>query len=194
MTAAAEPESITELLRKLRAMVADGKGVPLSASVMIPRDQALELIDRCLDASPREVAEAREVLAERTQVLERTRLEAEQLLAEARRRAEAMIEQSELIQAAQAGAHSIRTQASEQANHLKRQTEDYIDRRLANFEIVLSDLLDQTRRGRQRLADSSEPRATESRVTESESAGDFFQPVESGSAPDKREGGEENGA
>lgn len=194
MTAAAEPESITELLQKLRAMVADGKGVPLSASVMIPRDQALELIDRCLDASPREVAEAREVLAERTQVLERTRLEAEQLLAEARRRAEAMIEQSELMQAAQAGAHSIRTQASEQANHLKRQTEDYIDRRLANFEIVLSDLLDQTRRGRQRLADSSEPRATEPRAAEPESAGDFFQPGEPGSSPDKREGGEENGA
>lgn len=189
MTAAAEPESITELLQKLRAMVVDGKGVPLSASVMIPRDQALELIDRCLDASPREVAEAREVLAERTQVLERTRLEAEQLLAEARRRAEAMIEQSELMQAAQAGAHSIRTQASEQANHLKRQTEDYIDRRLANFEIVLSDLLDQTRRGRQRLADSSEPRAAEP-----ESAGDFFQPGEPGSSPDKHEEGEENGA
>ncbi|WP_298335533.1 hypothetical protein [Ferrimicrobium sp.] len=194
MTAAAEPESITELLQKLRAMVADGKGVPLSASVMIPRDQALELIDRCLDASPREVAEAREVLAERTQVLERTRLEAEQLLAEARRRAEAMIEQSELMQAAQAGAHSIRTQASEQANHLKRQTEDYIDRRLANFEIVLSDLLDQTRRGRQRLADSSEPRATEPRAAEPESAGDFFQPGEPGSSPDKHEEGEENGA
>ncbi|WP_298211125.1 ATP synthase F0 subunit B [Ferrimicrobium sp.] len=194
MTVAPERESITELLRTLRALVADGKGVPLSASVMIPRDRALELIDRCLDASPREVTEAREILAERTQVLERTKAEAQQLLEEARRRAQVLVEQSEVVQAAQAGANSIRVQANEQANHLKRQTEDYIDRRLANFEIILSDLLDQTRRGRQRLADSSEPKAPETQSPGVQSPDDFFQTDEPGSPSGKNAGDDESGA
>lgn len=150
-------ESLVELLDALRRMVADAKGVPLSASAIIPRDQALELIDHCLAAAPREVVEAREVLAERSQVLERTRQEADQLLQEARRRVESMISDGEIVRAAETSARRIDLQAREQANTLKRQTEDYIDRRLANFEIILSDLLEQARRGRQRLADSSEP-------------------------------------
>ncbi len=157
MTADQERESFVDLLGELRTIIAEGKGVPLSASVLIPREQALDLIDRCFAASPSEIAEAREVIAERSNVLERTRQEADALLDEARNRVEMMISDGEIMRTAQANASRIRVQATEQANHLKRQTEDYIDRRLANFEIILSDLLDQTRRGRQRLAESSEP-------------------------------------
>lgn len=163
-------DSIVDLLEELRAIVAEAKGVPLSASVLVPRDQALALIERCLASSPKEVVEAREILSERTHVLERTQAEVDQLLSEAHRQMEAMVAESEIVREAHVGANRIRSQALEQASQLKRQTEDYIDRRLANFEIILSDLLDQTRRGRQRLAESSEPREADP-----EQPDDFFQ-------------------
>ncbi|WP_276941357.1 hypothetical protein [Ferrimicrobium acidiphilum] len=185
MTGAQGNEPIVELLEELRTIVADAKGVPLSASVLVPRDQTLALIERCLAASPREVVEAREVLLERTQVLERTRAEADQLLAEAHRQMEEMVTESEIVRAAHAGASRIRSQANEQASQLKRQTEDYIDRRLANFEIILSDLLDQTRRGRQRLAESSEPRPVAP-----EHPDDFFQSQQGAPTPPRRDGGD----
>jgi RNA polymerase-interacting CarD/CdnL/TRCF family regulator len=185
VTSARGDDSIVELLEELRAIVAGAKGVPLSASVLVPRDQTLALIARCLASSPREVVEAREVLLERTQVLERTQAEVDQLLSEAHRQMEAMVAEGEIVRAAHAGASHIRNQANEQASQLKRQTEDYIDRRLANFEIILSDLLDQTRRGRQRLAESSEPKPVAP-----EHPDDFFQSQRTRPTSPTRDGGD----
>ncbi len=139
------------LLDELRQRIAEARSVPLSTSVIVARDEVLELLDDVIEALPSELAEARWLLREREQFLARATLEADAILEAARKQAEALVAQTEIVRAAEHEAARIVLDAKERASKLQMQTEDFIDRRLAEVEIVLEELLATARRGRARL-------------------------------------------
>ncbi|MHB8189091.1 MAG: ATP synthase subunit B family protein [Ferrimicrobium sp.] len=153
---ARELEEILELLREL---VLQAKSVPLSSSVFLPREEALELIEEALQSLPGEVQRARWMLKERDSYLERVQLEADEILEAARARAERMIAKTEVVRGAQTNANRIVVEAKERASRIRLQSEDFLDQRLASFEIVLTETLEQVRRGRRRLGEQAPPPA-----------------------------------
>jgi hypothetical protein len=144
------PES-EALLRRVAEMIAGARPMPLSASVMINKDEVLEMLDEALERLPDELRAARWLLKEREEFLAKTRRDADDLLDAARARAERMVQRTEVVKAAELRArHTIDT-ADEEARRLRLECEDYCDQKLASFEIVLERTLKTVGAGRTKL-------------------------------------------
>lgn len=142
---------IHDLLEGLRELVVTARSMPLSNSAIVNRDEALEYLDDIVSRLPEEVRQARWLLKEREEFLERAHREADEILAAARSRAEGMVQRTEVVKEAQRLARAIRDQAEAEARQIRNQAEDYVDNKLANFEMTLERTLQVVQKGRRRL-------------------------------------------
>src|ERR1700761_7329031 len=140
------------LLQELLVVVERAKSMPLSASVIVPRDELLDLVHQIVDSFPTELAEARRILKDQEGVLERTRRDAAQLLDEARAQAAHMVERTEVVRQARYKAERLIADAEADARRTRHDADDYVDRKLAAFEIVLDRTMRTVSSGRERLA------------------------------------------
>jgi F0F1-type ATP synthase membrane subunit b/b' len=142
---------IHDLLEGLRELVVTARSMPLSNSVIVNRDEALEYLEDIVSRLPEEVRQARWLLKEREEFLERARREADEILAAARSRAEGMVQRTEVVKEAQRLARMTRDHAEAEARQIRNQAEDYVDNKLANFELTLERTLQIVQKGRRRL-------------------------------------------
>jgi len=149
--AAAEAADTRTLLERLQDIVENARAMPLSASVMVPRDEVSDLIHEAVEGLPDELREARWLLKERDEVIERARREAERIIEAARVRAERMVERTEVVREARRAAEDIVEDAQRHAAQLRNEAEDYVDRKLAAFEVVLDRTMQAVQKGRERL-------------------------------------------
>jgi len=131
--------------------VADARPVPLSASVMVNRDELVSLLEDLKASLPRELKQARWMLRERDDFISRTRKEAQDILDEAHLQAERMVGQTDIVAEAVRTADRIVEEARETARKLRLEAEDFVDAKLANFENVLQRILQTVQRGREKL-------------------------------------------
>ncbi|MGI8662012.1 MAG: hypothetical protein ACR2LQ_02235 [Acidimicrobiales bacterium] len=125
------------ILRRLVDVVNNARPMPLSASVMISRDEVLEMLEDVIERLPDELRAARWLLKEREEYLGKTRRDADDILDEARARAERMVQRTEVVKSAEQRARQTVESADQEARRLRMECEDYCDQRLASFEIVL---------------------------------------------------------
>jgi len=140
-----------QMLRRLHEMVASARPMPLSTSVMINRDEILDLLDETIERLPDELRAARWLLKEREDYLAKVKREGEEILDQARSRAERMVQRTEVVKASEARARKIIDAAQAEANRLKNECEDFCDHKLASFEIVLERTLKMVGAGREKL-------------------------------------------
>lgn len=148
------PEQVPDtgaVLERLREMLDTARKLPMSASVSINRDEFGVILDDAIAGLPEELREARWLLKEREAVIERARHEADRLIEAARVRAERMVEKSELVRQAHRTAEEIVDRADRDAAAIRHEAEDYVDRKLAAFEVVLDRTMAQVQRGREQL-------------------------------------------
>lgn len=131
------PAETEDLLLSLRELLVNARDLPLSASSVIVKEDALGYLDGALDALPEELRAARWLLKEREEFIARTRREAADILEQARDRAERMVERAEVVKAAEARAAEILDLAEADGRRLRHEVEDFCDQKLASFEIVL---------------------------------------------------------
>ncbi|MEY2447722.1 MAG: hypothetical protein QOH79_1198 [Acidimicrobiaceae bacterium] len=144
------PES-EALLRRVGEMISGARPMPLSSSVMINKDEVLEMLDEALERLPDELRAARWLLKEREEFLAKTRRDADDILDAARARAERMVQRTEVVKAAELRARRTIDAADEEARRLRLECEDYCDQKLASFEIVLERTLKTVAAGRTKL-------------------------------------------
>jgi F0F1-type ATP synthase membrane subunit b/b' len=125
--------------------------MPLSSSVLVSRQELLELIEGMREVLPEELKQARWVVKDREETLEKARREAEDILAQARTERSRLVSKTEVIRAANREADRIVEEAKESARQMRLEVEDYVDSKLANFEVVLQKTLAAVERGRERL-------------------------------------------
>ena len=130
--------------------------LPMSASAVVHRGEVLELVTRVRELLPAALSDARALLAQREQVLEQGRAEVEQLRAQAQAERVRLVENSGIHREARAEADRVLAQAKAQADAMRVEVEDYVDGKLANFEVVLAKTLAAVQQGRSRLSGSSE--------------------------------------
>ncbi|MEX2292842.1 MAG: ATP synthase F0 subunit B [Acidimicrobiales bacterium] len=140
-----------QMLRRLHEMVASARPMPLSTSVMVNRDEMLDLLDETIERLPEELRAARWLLKEREEYLAKVRREGEEILDQARTRAERMVQRTEVVKSSEARARKIVESAKDEASRLKNECEDYCDHKLASFEIVLERTLKMVGAGRAKL-------------------------------------------
>lgn len=149
-------------LHQLLDVVGNARPMPLSASVMINRDEVLELIEAALQRLPEELRAARWLLREREEFLAKVQREGDDILDASRARAERMVQRTEVVRAAQHTARRLVEEAETESRRIRHTTEDWCDQRLAKFEIVLDRTIETVRAGRARLHESElgvEPQA-----------------------------------
>jgi cell division septum initiation protein DivIVA len=150
------------MLGRLHDMVGSARPMPLSTSVMINRDELLDLIEETIERLPEELRAARWLLKEREEYLAKVRREGEEILDQARTRAERMVQRTEVVKASEARARKIVDAANEEASRLRNECEDYCDQKLGSFEIVLERTIKMVAAGRAKLQGSlDEGAATE---------------------------------
>ena len=100
------------------------------------------------------IRSARWLLKEREEYLAKVKREGEDILDQARTRAERMVQRTEVVKASEARARKIVDTATDEASRLKNEVEDFCDQKLASFEIVLERTMKLVGAGRQKLQGS----------------------------------------
>ncbi len=147
---------VDQKLEELSVLVEEAKAVPLSASCMVNRTVVLDLIDDIRDVLPSSLSDADQLLAEREAVVAEGRREADRLIAQAREEQLRMLSQHEVYLVAVAESEALRAETFDEVTRMRRETDDYIDARLATFEITLHKTLAAVERGRDKLRDQAE--------------------------------------
>ena len=140
------------LLRRAIDIIATAPNMPLSSTPRIDRDEIIELLEEALHRLPDELRQARWMLKERDEFIQRTRREAEEVIEAAKVQAERFVQRSEVVRAAEQRARQLAEAAEDQSRRAKLETEDFLDQRLASFEILLDKLAKTVATGRRRLA------------------------------------------
>ncbi|TSA53523.1 MAG: hypothetical protein D4R44_03410 [Actinobacteria bacterium] len=92
------------------------------------------------------------MLKERQEFMTKTQRESDEIVEAARVQAERMVQRTEVVRAAETRARQILEAADADSRRLKNETEDFLDRRLASFEILLDRLTRTVSQGRERLS------------------------------------------
>lgn len=148
----ADGASLVAVLDELTALVEGARAMPMSASVLVNRAEALDLIAAAKAVVPGEIRAADDVLTGAEAVLAEARERAARILQEAEDQAERQVSEQSVVALAEERAEQIIAKAEERAAELARNADDYCDRQLAQFEIDLAAVATQVRAGRDRLA------------------------------------------
>ena len=138
-------------IAQLEQLVAEARPVPLSASVMLNRRDIEDVVATLRTTLPEEIRQSRWIIKERDELLAQAARESEQIIADARIELDRMLSETEVVRAANREAERVVTDAREQARMLRLEAEDYVDGKLANFEIVLQKTMKAVEKGRERL-------------------------------------------
>jgi hypothetical protein len=128
---------IAARIQQLEDMVREAKSMPLSSSVLVNREELLELIGAMREALPEEIKQARWVVRDREELLAKARRDADGLVAKARSEQGRLVGQESVVVAAQDESERIVADARELARQVRLEAEDYVDAKLAQFEITL---------------------------------------------------------
>jgi F0F1-type ATP synthase membrane subunit b/b' len=172
----ARTEDTEGSLLRMRELLESSGTVPFSSSPRVNRDDLLTLIDEALEHFPEELKRARWLLKERTEFLAKAEREAEQIIDAARVQAERMVERDEVVRAARRHADALVEDAEERSRALQHEAEDYVDQRLAAFEVVLDRTMQTVQRGREQLqVHTGSPALTEPEIADDDEPGFFDQ-------------------
>lgn len=139
-----------QVLLELVDMVETARAVPMSSSVVVPRERMLDLLDELRETMPPEMDEARKLIATRDQVLygahteatavrEKADADAQAIIADARAKAAEIaahadaehrrrVADSEVVRAAAGEADRVRDEAGRHTALLRQDAEAYADK------------------------------------------------------------------
>jgi Fe2+ transport system protein B len=133
---------LTTRIQELEDMVRDAKSMPLSSSALLNRDEVLELIDELKTSLPDEIKQARWVVKDREELLAKARRDAEAMVEQARAEQLRLASHEAVVQRANDESERIAQQAEDDARKLRLEAEDYVDAKLAQLENALQKILE----------------------------------------------------
>ncbi|MGA5008299.1 cell division initiation protein [Streptomyces koyangensis] len=131
--------------------VGSARSMPMSASCVINRAELLALLEEVREALPGSLAQAQELIGDREQMVEQARQEAERIIQSAHAERGTLVSGTAVAQRSQDEADRILAEARAEAEEIRAQADDYVDSKLANFEVVLTKTIGSVGRGRERL-------------------------------------------
>ncbi|MGW9255861.1 cell division initiation protein [Streptomyces albidoflavus] len=131
--------------------VGSARSMPMSASCVINRAELLALLEEVREALPGSLAQAQELIGDREQLVEQARQEAERIIQSAHAERGTLVSGTAVAQRSQDEADRILAEARAEAEEIRAQADDYVDSKLANFEVVLTKTIGSVGRGREKL-------------------------------------------
>ncbi|MFM9443452.1 DivIVA domain-containing protein [Streptomyces acidiscabies] len=142
---------VQKKLDEIVAAVSGARSMPMSASCVVNRADLLALLEEVRAALPDSLAQAEELIGGRDQMVDQARQEAERIITTAHAERGSLISGTEVARRSQAEADRILAEARREAEEVRAEADEYVDSKLANFEVVLTKTLGSVGRGRERL-------------------------------------------
>ncbi|WP_405619595.1 cell division initiation protein [Streptomyces sp. NBC_00076] len=142
---------VQKKLDEIVSAVSGARSMPMSASCVVNRADLLAMLEEVRAALPGSLAQAQELIGDREQMVEQARQEAERIIGQAHAERGSLISDTEVARRSQAEADRILAEARQEAEEVRAEADDYVDSKLANFEVVLTKTLGSVGRGREKL-------------------------------------------
>ncbi|MFD3839513.1 ATP synthase F0 subunit B [Streptomyces sp. NPDC058642] len=142
---------VQKKLDEIVAAVSGARSMPMSASCVVNRAELLAMLEEVRAALPDSLAQAQELIGGREQMVEQARQEAERIISTAHAERGSLISDTEVARRSQAEADRILAEARREAEDVRAEADDYVDSKLANFEVVLTKTIGSVGRGREKL-------------------------------------------
>ncbi|MFI6566605.1 DivIVA domain-containing protein [Streptomyces sp. NPDC050534] len=142
---------VQKKLDEIVAAVSSARSMPMSASCVVNRAELLAQLEEVRAALPGSLAQAQELIGDREQMVEQARQEADRIIQTAHAERGSLISDTEVARRSQNEAERILGEARQEAEEIRAEADDYVDSKLANFEVVLTKTLGSVGRGREKL-------------------------------------------
>jgi cell division septum initiation protein DivIVA len=139
-------------LQQLEEIVQEAKSMPLSSSVLINKDEVLEMLQQMQEDLPDEIKQARWIVKDREELLAKARGEGDRLIEQAREEQLRMARKEEIVARANEEAERILAETDDKTRSMVEEAEDYVDAKLAQFEIALRKILEDSQAATKALA------------------------------------------
>ncbi|MBL1101207.1 cell division initiation protein [Streptomyces coffeae] len=142
---------VQKKLDEIVEAVGSARSMPMSASCVVNRAELLAMLEEVRTALPDSLAHAQELIGGRDQMVEEARREAERIVEAAHAQRTSLISGTEVARQSQEEADRILGEARREAEEIRAEADDYVDSKLANFEVVLTKTIGSVDRGREKL-------------------------------------------
>jgi cell division septum initiation protein DivIVA len=139
-------------LDEITALIEGARSMPMSASCVVNRSEVLAHLDELRSMMPTELASARRVIDDRSAVVAEGHGEAERIIEAAKAERARMIARTEVMKEASKEAEATLSSAQADSERMRQEIDDYVDSKLANFEVVLHKTLQAVEKGRAKIS------------------------------------------
>ncbi|MET7618687.1 cell division initiation protein [Streptomyces sp. NPDC005408] len=142
---------VQKKLDEIVEAVGSARSMPMSASCVVNRADLLAMLEEVRQALPGSLAQAQELIGGREQLVEQARQEAGRIIETAHAERGSLISDTQVARQSQEEADRILAEARRDAEEIRAEADDYVDSKLANFEVVLTKTIGSVDRGREKL-------------------------------------------
>ena len=131
--------SIEEILDQLDELIDRAWSLPLTGGrCVVDADKVRELLDDVRLNMATEIRQAQSIVADRTEIVNTAKKEAEAIIARAEKRAAALVEEEESVRQSRSKAAEIAQQAQQQSREMRQSAKEFVDNILKNTEESLA--------------------------------------------------------
>lgn len=147
---------VDDLILELQDMVNNAKAMPLSRDkkVLVSSDRVFEILDEIEDTLPSEIRQAKNIVADREQILAEAKSNGEEIIRQAEERRKIMVSEHEITHAAEAQAREIITDAKKKASDITKAANNYVDDIMKRTDEAVTACAQDIRKARQNFKQS----------------------------------------
>ena len=143
---------VDDLILQLQDLVNDAKSMPFSGGkVLVNSEEIYDIIDQIQDSMPAEVRQAKNIVADRSQIIAEAKKEAEDIIRAAEERKKQLIDQSEIMREAKAEATELLNDVKAKASEMRKAANDYVENVMKRTDDAITAQLTELRKTRQNL-------------------------------------------
>jgi len=139
-------------LDELTALIDNARAMPMSASCVVNRAEVLAHLDEIRALLPTEIGEAQKIIGDKGAVVAEGRAEADRIIEEAQAERARLLARTEVMRDATREAERTLKAARTDSERMRVEIDDYVDGKLANFEVVLHKTLQAVEKGRAKIS------------------------------------------
>lgn len=138
---------ILHLVDRLEELFNSSRGIWFTHQVIVDEDRMLDLIDQMRVSIPEEVKKSQQILTQKDRVLAQAQEEANRTIQLAREKSEQLTERDVIVQAANARAEQIVAKARREADAVRRDADKYVFDTLSRLYRELERVMGQVHNG-----------------------------------------------
>ncbi|MEM0950776.1 MAG: ATP synthase F0 subunit B [Cyanobacteria bacterium P01_H01_bin.74] len=109
-----------KLIERMEDYVLTGMGIPFTPFTVVNGERLVPLLDRIRDCLPEEIAQAQNVLSQREQIVTEAQEHSKKMIENARKQAEEILSESELLRAIHEEAYRVREQITAELEAMRK--------------------------------------------------------------------------